>query len=88
MRFNLLTDSIMDINTEDLLEYLQYLTKAAYLSDLCCLDYEVIRAHLPEIEVDKYPYSQWLDAATYLTGTKPELATAQEVYDYLLHFQK
>lgn len=78
------------VNTkpEGLLDRLQKLTGAEYLSDLRYMDYERIRTYLPEVEMEKYSLSQWLDAVKYLTGTEKEVATAQEVYDYLLYFKK
>lgn len=73
---------------EGLLDRLQKLTGADYLSDLRYMDYERIRTYLPELDVEQYSLSQWLDAAKYLTNTQPELSSAQEAYDYLLHFKK
>lgn len=73
---------------EGLLDRLQSLTHADYLSDLRYMNYEQIRVHLPELEVEKYTLFQWLDAAAYITGTHPELNTVQEVYEYLLAFRK
>lgn len=78
----------MIYTSEGLLDRLQKLTGADYLSDLRYMDYERIRTYLPEMGVEKYPLSQWQDAVKYLTGTEQEAATAQELYDYLLHFKK
>lgn len=78
----------MNTKPEGLLDRLQTLTKANYLSDLGFMDYERIREQLPNLDIEKYTLFQWLDAAEYLTGTKPELETVQEIYDYLLHFKK
>lgn len=76
----------MDVNKEDLLEYLQFLTQCEYLSDLWQLDFEIIREQLPKLDVDMYSYDQWLDAVDYLTDTKPDIDTVEGLYEYLLHF--
>lgn len=78
----------MNTKPEGLLDRLQILTEAEYLSDLRFMDFERIRKHLPELDAEQYPLSQWLDAVKYLTNTQSELATAQEAYDYLLHFKE
>ena len=74
--------------TKGLLDHLAELTGVEYLSDLKHVDYEHIRALLPKIEIKRYPLHQWLDASDYLTGTKPETNTVQELYEYLLHYIK
>lgn len=74
--------------SEGLLDRLQALTNAKYLSDPCFMDYESIRTQLPRLNVGEYTLIQWLDAAEYLTGTKPDLDTPKKVYEHLLDFKK
>lgn len=72
---------------EGLLDRLTALTGVEYLSDLLTIDYEIIRTKLPEIEPKEYPLSQWLDAAEYLTGSKPDTNDVQKIYEQLIQFK-
>lgn len=74
--------------TEGLLDRLAVLTGVEYLSDLRTLDYEIIREKLPEIEAKDYPLSQWLDAAEYLSGTKLQADTPQQMSSLLCGYIK
>ena len=70
----------------ELLEKLRILTNCDYISDLRFRDYEQVRPYLRFVNSDDYSIEQWKDASQYLTGIKPEIASAEGCYNYLLNY--
>lgn len=79
---------MLDWASPDLLEELRVIVQCTYISDLSAPPYgaEAI-CFLSEIEMEKYPLSEWTSAIAYLTKSNPTFHSYEAVSAYLAHAQ-